>query len=195
MNLKPKVAILKQSISDADLTMLQATITTNPPNNNMQQFNGQFNLGDKKSFFKLDNVLLRGVRLENTAFVYLAVIFAGLETRLMQTKVKTKVKSSRMSQRINKLAFYQAVLSIVLMITLPLVSYGCSDNFYLTYASFHNQPSSKAIAFLYAFITYFILLAYLLPISLFVSLELTRLFNAMQVENDKKMRRKDLLEW
>ena len=38
-------------------------------------------------------------------------------------------------------------------------------------------------------------MSYLLPVSLFVTLEFTRLLNATQVETDYKNRRKDVGEW
>ena len=40
---------------------------------------------NKSHYYSIDNVLLSGVKVENTATVYLAVVFTGMQTRIMQS--------------------------------------------------------------------------------------------------------------
>ena len=68
------------------LSMFDAEFTTEPPNNILNKFQGYFRWkreGDAESqyyAFNDDNVILRGCRLRNTAWVNGLVVFAGTLT-------------------------------------------------------------------------------------------------------------------
>ncbi|CAL5987487.1 Phospholipid-translocating_ATPase [Hexamita inflata] len=192
INLKSKAQILSSKLQEGDILKYNTTVTTPLPEDNMQSFIGSIIVANEQKNFNLNNVLLRGMRLENTELVYCGVIFAGKNTRLMQTQVKARVKSSRMNNRMNKLILYQAMFSISLMLIFPGISGATLNNYHKKYVSFDEEPFNIGVTFIEKFIIYFILLAYLLPVSLYVSLEFTRLINAMQFESDKRMKRDDL---
>ncbi|CAL5976740.1 Phospholipid-translocating_ATPase [Hexamita inflata] len=208
VNLKPKVQILDknyfknpQNIDSKNLIVrenlggyknFKAKVSTPPPEDNMQSFIGSIILNNEQKNFNLNNVLLRGSRLENTETALCGVIFAGKNTRLMQTQIKARVKSSRMNIRMNKLVVYQAFLSIIIMLVFPGVSAATYNSFSTDYVSFQMEPSSAAKTFAEKVIIYFVLLAYLLPVSLFVSIEMTRLVNSVQMEADKNLQRTDV---
>ena len=194
VNLKPKTALLRD-FDEERLKLIQPVIGTDLPSKNMAVFNGEFALEGNTSYFSLSNVLLRGSRLENTETVYAAVIFSGKETRLMQTQLKTVVKNSSMNQRFTKLVFYQFIASILIMVLFPLFQIETMSSYARLYVSYGREPTTKAFAFLQTFIIFFCVLSYLLPISLFVALEVARMFNVMQVESDKKLRRDDVGKW
>lgn len=126
---------------------------------------------NKNHYYSIDNVFLSGVKVENTATVYLVVIFTGMQTRIMQSQTKSKPKNSRMNAKMTKLILYQGVISILLAIIFPGVTLAGQDERFLRYISYSREPTSHGKLFLNQFIIYFILLAYLLPISLAVTLE------------------------
>lgn len=76
-------------------------IICEPPNNLLNKFDGT--LIWKNQRFALDNekVLLRGCVLRNTQWCYGLVIFAGKDTKLMQNSGKTKFKRTNIDKLLN----------------------------------------------------------------------------------------------
>lgn len=58
---------------------------------------------------------------------------------------------------------------------------------HLHFISFENEQKNKLKNYLEKFVCYFILTAYLLPVSLFVIIEVMRLVNAMFFNSDKRI--------
>lgn len=221
INLKPRSQILKQNRTEAELKDLEVLVEADLPNHDMLHFNGQFSIveqeddqqtfallsepeptttqrtshASKNHYYSIENVLLSGVKVENTATVYLAVVFTGMQTRIMQSQTKSKPKNSRMNVKMTKLILYQGVISILLAIIFPGVTLAGQDERFLRYISYSREPTSHGKLFLNQFIIYFILLAYLLPISLAVTLEFQRLVSAIIMELDHKMYADDVRKY
>ena len=120
----------------------------------MAIFNGELHEDGKTSYFKMNNVLLRGSRIENTLECLCAVIFAGKETRLMQTQLKTVVKDSKMNARFTKLVLYQAILSIFIMLFFPLFGAFSTPSFHDSTIAYQLQPTSRVVSYVQGLIIF-----------------------------------------
>lgn len=74
------------------------------------------------------------------------------------------------------------------MIIMPLVSYFLNEDLHEIYFTYVLEEKTGSGIFVNRFITYFVMMAYLLPVSLFVTIELSRFFASMQVESDDKLK-------
>ena len=81
-----KSRIPLEIICKDEAKIFQATLTTDVPSNAVSVFNGSYVRNDNcKRFFKLENTLLKGMRINNTDFAIVASIYTGMDTRLLQT--------------------------------------------------------------------------------------------------------------
>ena len=123
----------------------------------------------------IDNVLLRGSQLKNTGAVRGLVVYTGTDLRTAMNQRKTPAKSSTFEKFLNT----QLLIMIALQLLLSLLGgglltawqYSHLDSWYLR---FDLQDDSRGMVFFKGFMSYFILLGYLVPISLFVTLEVAK---------------------
>lgn len=160
------------------------------PNAHLYRFEGRLDwvAGDKAHTFSLkpDNVLLRGATLKNTDKILGAVVYVGNETKIMKNMVKSSLKFSTLQSHLNMLVVSIFVLNVVVLLVSSLLSGAWQDStgkdaWYIAW-----DLSGVEVAFYHA-ATYFVLWTYLIPISLFVSLEMVRLAQMFFMDWDEKM--------
>jgi magnesium-transporting ATPase (P-type) len=61
-----------------------------------------------------DNLLLRGMSLRNTEFVYGITVYTGPETKIQKNSLRTKLKMSKIMHQTNSLILVIFVLQIFL---------------------------------------------------------------------------------
>ena len=76
-------------------------ITCEPPNNNLNRFEGVIHLGEEKYSLNNDKILLRGCVLRNTQWCYGLVIFAGKDTKLMMNSGQAVFKRTNIDRLLN----------------------------------------------------------------------------------------------
>ena len=82
--LKPREAIILTN-SLEDFSSINGEIEVDEPNNDIYTIDGTLILKDfEKTFFNVNNILLRGGKLKNTDYVIGIVIYSGKDTKLMQ---------------------------------------------------------------------------------------------------------------
>ena len=137
-------------------------------------------------------MLLRGSKLRNTTWVLGLVVYTGEESKLMMNSTKAPLKSSR----VEKVTNLQIVFLFFILLTISLVSSGANQiqNGKLKNGKSHwyleeeaNREEESTESFFFNFLTFFILYNNLIPISLMVSLELVRVFQAYFINCDEKM--------
>lgn len=164
-----------------------ATCNHELPNNRLETFNGTLTLpGSKPASLSAECVLLRGAALRNTTFACGLVIFTGAETKLMKNASAKKHKMSNMDHVTNRqvlLIFgFQVSLCVVCAIGLGVYSNALSEHWYIQGVS-GNVPKTAALGFL----TFLILFNNLIPISLYVSMEMVKLVQATLINSDLNM--------
>lgn len=132
-----------------------------------------------------ENLLLRGSRLRNTEWIIACAVYTGQNTKLALNSKITKNKMSSSEQYINKyLAFF-----IILLLMMVTVSYFIKV-YYDTFQSEHNTYIGNVFddyavtAFLQSYFSFLILYNFLIPISLYVTIEMHKFVGAFFLEWD-----------
>lgn len=165
------------------------------PNNNLTKFEGTLTWRNAK--FSLDNekMLLRGCRLRNTKWCFGLVIFAGRDTKLMQNSGKTIFKRTSLDRLLN-LLIIGIVCFLVVMCLFCTIACGVWETLtgkyfrvYLPWDSIiPSSPTSGAAAIsILVFFSYAIVLNTVVPISLYVSVEVIRFCHSLWINWDVKM--------
>ena len=136
-------------------------------------------------------VLLRGATLRNTETVFGLVVYTGKETKLSMNMTKGPLKRSAVEKLVDKLILFIfiALLSVVLTSSafnlLFQARLAGTPGDEPAYLSFITSPD--LLDALFAFITFLILFNTFVPISLYVTLETVKVFQAKLIGNDHKM--------
>jgi phospholipid-transporting ATPase len=163
-----------------------AELVYEQPNNRLYEFKGTCSWGDLTVAVQNDAVLLRGAMLRNTEAVVGIVIYTGKDTKLSMNMTKAKPKLSDVERVVNRCIFLIFFALIVICCASTAVGVVWIDEHetapYLPFL--FNQKVGKSLL---NFVTYLILYNNLVPISLYVTLEIVKLKMAMFVAHDPKM--------
>ncbi|XP_026221873.1 probable phospholipid-transporting ATPase IM isoform X2 [Anabas testudineus] len=191
-NLKVRQALTVTSdLGDISKLMdFDGEVICEPPNNKLDKFTGTLCWRDNK--YPLDNekMLLRGCVLRNTEWCFGMVIFAGLQTKLMQNCGRTKFKRTNLDKLMNTLVLWIFALLICMGVILAIGNtiwenqIGSNFQVFLPWNEF--QRNAVFSGFL-TFWSYIIILNTVVPISLYVSVEVLRLGHSYFINWDRKM--------
>lgn len=165
------------------------------PNNNLTKFEGTLFWEDKQFAIDNDKMLLRGCILRNTKWCFGLVVFAGKETKLMQNSGKTIFKRTK-SDRLLNILIMGIVLALITMCLFACIACGVWEMMTGRYSSRYipRSPSIQDDNFtgttlksIMAFLSYLILLNTVVPISLYVSVEVIRQCQSLLIDFDKRM--------
>ncbi|OWR50842.1 putative phospholipid-transporting ATPase ID [Danaus plexippus plexippus] len=197
-NLKCRQCLLETAAmgqDDAQLGAFDGEIVCETPNNLLNKFEGT--LSWREQHFSLDNdkILLRGCVLRNTSWCYGVVVFAGKDTKLMQNSGKTKFKRTSIDRLLNFL-----IIGIVLFLLSMCVFCTCAcgvwewlvGRYFQSYLPWDTlvpaepAPGALVIALL-VFFSYAIVMNTVVPISLYVSVEVIRFAQSFLINWDENM--------
>uniref|UniRef100_A0A8C6PGZ6 Phospholipid-transporting ATPase n=1 Tax=Nothobranchius furzeri TaxID=105023 RepID=A0A8C6PGZ6_NOTFU len=172
-----------------NLANFNGEVRCEPPNNRLDRFTGTLSYGAQK--YPLDNekILLRGCTLRNTGWCFGLVLFAGQETKLMQNCGKSTFKRTSVDRLMNVLVLCIFGFLVFMCTILAVGNYIWEINKGSNFTVFlprENDNSAGFSAFL-TFWSYIIILNTVVPISLYVSVEIIRLGNSFYIDWDRKM--------
>ncbi len=142
----------------------------------------------------IDNLLLRGSTLRNTKWVIGVVLFTGSETKIMLNSGITPSKRSRITRELN----FSIITNFFVLFILCLVSgivngkyYARTDTsgIYFDSKSYGGTPIKNGVI---AFFVGINLYQTLVPISLYISIEIIKTFQAWLIYSDVLMYYKNL---
>uniref|UniRef100_A0A8C1P7U1 Phospholipid-transporting ATPase n=1 Tax=Cyprinus carpio TaxID=7962 RepID=A0A8C1P7U1_CYPCA len=158
------------------------------PNNRLDKFMGTM-IWDSQSYaLDLDNMLLRGCKIRNTDVCHGLVIFAGNDTKIMRNGGKTRFKRTRIDILMNYMVYTIFALLVLLCAGLAIghtywyESIG-SKAWYL----YDGLGYSSSYRGFLSFWGYIIILNTMVPISLYVSVEVIRLGQSKFINWDLQM--------
>ncbi|KAI9056142.1 hypothetical protein LZ554_001070 [Drepanopeziza brunnea f. sp. 'monogermtubi'] len=138
----------------------------------------------------INNMLLRGCNLRNTEWVLGVVIFTGFDTKIMINSGITPSKRSRISRELNWNVIYNFVILVLMCLASGLymgIYWGMSGTS-IVYFEFGSIADGRPA--LDGFITFWaaiILFQNLVPISLYISLEVIKTCQAFFIYSDSEM--------
>ena len=182
-NLKEKCSVKDIEISIDDLSLLSGNILTTVSDQNLNEWEEHLNCNGKKDIFcSLDNMMLKGTILKNTEYIYGIVIYSGHQTKIMKKSQKPEPKASKMIKTMDKLLYrlFAYTLLLCLIFAFPWNKFQedfCSKYDYIFINnSDANKKGNRAIKILKYFIIFFIDYYQIIPISLYVVMEIIKLY-------------------
>ncbi|KAJ3213903.1 hypothetical protein HK099_007124 [Clydaea vesicula] len=159
----------------------------------------------------MNHLLLRGAVLRNTETAWGLVLYTGSNTKIMKNLKKAAQKTSTLERSLNKFTLCAFILNAALLFSSLILEY-------FTYSKIKSHYTSEQVATIYdangetnfnstlyewylgpadqsppmhilgTFFAYFIVYTYVIPISLFVSIEVTRVCQGLFMYWDNKMK-------
>ncbi|XP_007947635.1 phospholipid-transporting ATPase VD [Orycteropus afer afer] len=190
-NLKQRQVVRGHSEQDSEVDpeKFSSRIECESPNNDLNRFRGFLEHSNKERVgLSKENLLLRGCTIRNTEAVVGIVVYAGHETKAMLNNSGPRYKRSKLERRANTDVLWCVLLLIIMCFTGAL-GHGIWLSRYKD-TPFFNIPGpdghviSPVLAGFYMFWTMIILLQVLIPISLYVSIEIVKLGQIYFIQND-----------
>uniref|UniRef100_A0A3Q3X8Y6 Phospholipid-transporting ATPase n=1 Tax=Mola mola TaxID=94237 RepID=A0A3Q3X8Y6_MOLML len=159
------------------------------PNNRLDRFMGTLSYAGQKYALDNEKVLLRGCTLRNTEWCFGLVLFGGPDTKLMQNCGRSTFKRTSIDHLMNVLVLcifgFLALMCTILAIGNYIWEVNEGSEF-IAFLPRQDGTGAGTSAFLTLW-SYVIILNTVVPISLYVSVEIIRLGNSFYIDWDRKM--------
>jgi phospholipid-transporting ATPase len=189
-NLKIKQAIPETAnlVSPSELSRLGGRLRSEQPNSSLYTYEATLTMaaggGEKELPLAPDQLLLRGATLRNTLWIHGVVVFSGHETKLMRNATATPIKRTAVERMVN----IQILMLVSILVGLSLISsigdliVRSTASSKLQYLFIANTNVGKQ--FISDIFTYWVLYSNLVPISLFVTIEIVKYYHAFLINSD-----------
>jgi phospholipid-translocating ATPase len=199
LKLKQALNVTSHLQDDESFSEFGAVIRCEDPNAQLYSFVGNIEIEEQQYPLSPQQLLLRDSKLRNTEYVYGVVVFTGHDTKVMQNATSVPSKRSKIEKKMDG-AIYLLLSSLVLISVIGSVFFGIATKqdlredgsmkrWYLrpddtTVVFDPNKAATSAVLHLF---TAMILYGYFIPISLYISIELVKLLQAMFINSDIHM--------
>lgn len=202
-NLKTRYARQETASAVAEGCSYSGLIRCEQPNRNIYEFTANMEFNGHKFPLSQSNIVLRGCQLKNTEWIIGVVVYAGQETKAMLNSAMSPAKRSKLEGYMNRETLW---LSIFLFIMCLVVALGMGSwlvrhkerldtlpyyrKRYFTNGAddgkryrFYGIPMETFFSFLSSIIVFQIMI----PISLYITMEMVRLGQSYFMIEDKHM--------
>ncbi|XP_073142453.1 probable phospholipid-transporting ATPase 8 [Henckelia pumila] len=199
-NLKVKHALdVTSSLREDDhYKKFKAIIRCEDPNEDLYSFIGTMRYDGQQYPLSLQQILVRDSKLRNTEYVYGVVVFTGHDTKVMQNATDPPSKRSKIERKMDKIVYILFGLLILVsfmgsfffgITTKNDIHDGKVQRWYLQpeRTTVFYDPKRAALAAFFHFLTGLMLYGYLIPISLYVSIEMVKVLQGIFINQDQDM--------
>ncbi|XP_028658350.1 phospholipid-transporting ATPase IC [Erpetoichthys calabaricus] len=190
-NLKFKMALKvtdEHLQQESQLAKFDALLECEEPNNRLDKFTGTMMWRNQSFPVDMNNILLRGCKIRNTDICHGLVIYAGADTKIMRNGGKTRFKRTNIDYLMNYMVY--TIFGLLILISAGLAIGNAfwqeqigTNAWYLNYGNDYT-PSYQGFL---TFWGYIIILNTMVPISLYVSVEVIRLGQSHFINWDLQM--------
>lgn len=179
------------------LHSFKAFIQCEDPNEKLYSFLGTLFYNEQQYPLSPQQILLRDSKLRNTNFIYGVVIFTGHDTKVMQNAMDPPSKRSSVERRMDKIIY------LLFAILLAIACFGSvvfgfktkgelSAGNYAWYlrpdqSNMFFDPNRASLAAFCHFLTSLMLYMCLVPISLYISIEIVKVLQSTFINQDRDM--------
>lgn len=183
-NLKVKRAIpfIAQRCNERDLGTFHAIIHSESPNQDLYKYEGKCSCAGQDFPLTGEQIIYRGSILRNTTDILAVIIFTGEESKIRLNASKTfRTKRPTMQSRVNRV-----VVAIVLFVICLAIF--CTCGYYIwhedTEEALWYLAEANSISFMPIFVSFIILFNTMVPLSLYVSMEIVKLIQQILLQQD-----------
>ncbi|KAK6252623.1 hypothetical protein QUC31_014343 [Theobroma cacao] len=158
------------------------------PNNSLYTFTGNLVMDNQTLPLSPNQILLRGCSLKNTEFIVGAVIFSGHETKVMMNSMNVPSKRSTLERKLDKLilTLFGTLFTMCLIGAIGSGVFIDRKYYFLGLSkSVEDQfnPNNRFLVALLTMLTLLTLYSTIIPISLYVSIEMIKFIQSTQFIN------------
>ncbi|KAJ0989094.1 hypothetical protein J5N97_007450 [Dioscorea zingiberensis] len=198
LKLKQSLEVTSSLHDDSSFQHFNAVVRCEDPNANLYTFVGSLEYQSQQYPLSPQQLLLRDSKLRNTDYIYGVVIFTGHDTKVMQNATKPPSKRSKIERKMDKI-IYLLLSALVLISIIGSIIFGIMTRddtkagkikrWYLRpdATTIYYDPKRDAVAALFHFLTAMMLYGYFIPVSLYVSIEIVKVLQAIFINHDLQM--------
>ena len=176
----------------ASLGEMSAKIYAEAPTKIMHTFVGSMHLkGSEQKPLTLENLIMRGTTLQNTQYAIGVCVYTGQDTRIVMNSAPAPAKMSRVEQMTNQLIMVILVIQAAFCLTQGLlysewISSGEGAKQWYLYGETLGDGGAQLNG-IKKYFSYMILLLGMVPISLYVTLEIVKFLQRFLMMSDLQM--------
>jgi phospholipid-translocating ATPase len=184
-----------------DCERTEFVIESEPPHANLYQYSAvaRWTQANSKSPdspgeefaepISINNLLLRGCNLRNTDWILGVVVFTGFDTKIMMNAGITPSKRSRIVRELNWNVIYNFIILLVMCFVAGLIEgiYWAEGGNSLDFFEFGSIGGKASLDGFITFWAAVILFQNLVPISLYISIEIVKTCQAFFIYSDTEM--------
>eukprot|EP01062_Namystynia_karyoxenos_P061848 TRINITY_DN5451_c0_g4_i1.p1 TRINITY_DN5451_c0_g4~~TRINITY_DN5451_c0_g4_i1.p1 ORF type:complete len:1302 (+),score=519.96 TRINITY_DN5451_c0_g4_i1:130-3906(+) len=177
-------------VSPDAFTNANITVSCVGPGPDLHEWTGKLSFNDRSEGVNISQFLYRGCKIVNTQWVYGIIIYTGVDTKMQRNNVPKPAKKSKLDEKLNKMIATVLVLQHIIIFTMCALSvvFKTDNEGEKWYIDYYLGYYEGVVLFFMRYMTYFILMSFMIPISLFVTIEITKAFQAKFMQWDLKMR-------
>ncbi|XP_057301942.1 phospholipid-transporting ATPase IF-like isoform X1 [Hydractinia symbiolongicarpus] len=191
-NLKVRSSLLEtaQLTTAQDLTNFQGKVECDHPEYDMYKFNGRMILFNESAptthALGPSNLLLRGAKLKNTEYCYGLAVYTGRDTKMAQNQKDKTTKFSSVEKKMNSYLLVFLVILLLLAIICTGLKFAWDkkkgDAWYLL-----KPYDFDVVEVLINLLSFLVLFNYVIPISLYVTVEIQKFSGALFFDWDLEL--------
>ncbi|ORX47116.1 phospholipid-translocating P-type ATPase [Piromyces finnis] len=181
-----------------DLSSIECYLDADPPNNNLYTFKGVLHMMDKETeeetqtLCTINSMLLRDCILKNTEWVIGLVVYTGFHTKSILNTGDSPSKRSRIDKQLNPQVLLNFLILAIMCIVCAVTHYLYVYSFFKEKAPFwtgdeQTKTELPFVASIKTFINSLILYQNIIPIALYVSVEISKTLQAYFIYSDEEI--------
>ncbi|KDP21859.1 hypothetical protein JCGZ_00646 [Jatropha curcas] len=202
-NLKTRYARQETSTAVSEGCAISGLIRCEQPNRNVYEFTANMEFNGHKFSLSQSNIVLRGCQLKNTDWIIGVVVYAGQETKAMLNSAASPSKRSKLEIYMNRetlwLSFFLFIMCLVVALGMGLWLMHYKDQldtlpYYRKTFFTHGKDYGKRYKYygipmetFFSFLSSIIVFQIMIPISLYITMELVRLGQSYFMIGDSNM--------
>lgn len=187
-NLKERTLAFEE-INESNMKEFEGRIVCDMPNESLDSWDGNIHADmlSRTTNCSIKNTLLRGCTLKNTEFCYGIVLYVGVETKIMKNAKKAPRKISKLMKLMNIMLYTVFGFQITLVAVFASLSLNWTNTNAAKHTYLDSSPTVSFGTWIIQFFTYWVAYSHMIPISLYVIIELLKLGQAKLINADVKM--------
>ncbi|KAJ5066837.1 putative phospholipid-transporting atpase [Anaeramoeba ignava] len=161
------------------------------PNNRLYRFEGTLTMNNSQHSLAHKQIILRGCSLRNTKWILGVIVYTGRETKLMKNSTQPPSKRSsleiKLNSRLISIFIFLGIISIIGSIFAAewQRKWGEKKAWYM--GGDVDTSMSPGIIGIQSFFSFIIVCNVMIPISLYVTMEMVKLIQTIFINHDKDM--------
>ena len=189
MNLDGETNLKERTLpfDGVNLKTFMGKVVCDLPSESLEQWDGNVHTQSMLVNCSIKNTILRGCTLKNTEYCFGIVLYVGNDTKIMLNAKKAPRKVSKLMRLMNYMLYTVFAFQMTLVVVFAVLSLKWNS------ANAHNHvylDLSAQVSFqtwLVQFFTYWVAYSHMIPISLYVIIEMLKLGQAKFINSDVKM--------